>query len=148
MLPLKKAHTVLEKSSQAYNTWPQFWSVFLKSVGTSAVLQGVSSHVRLKRLHTLFSTYGVQSSFMVAIERCTELHKRPISTPNPTAWILSDSTCQTHLKTQQKKKRRPRSLRNAFMTIKQVEGIYFNTLSFIRSLCEQESVIAIGAFHS
>ncbi len=34
------------------------------------------------------------------------------------------------------------------MTIKQVESIYFNTLSFIRSLGEQESVIAIGAFHS
>ncbi len=71
---------------------------------TSAALQGVSSHVRLKRLHTLFSTYGVQSSFMVAIERCTELHKRPISTPNPTAWILSDSTCQTHPNTQTKER--------------------------------------------
>lgn len=76
--------------------------VFLKTVGPSAALQGVSFHVRLKRLHTLFNTYGVQSSFMVAIERCTELHKRPISIPNPTAWTLSDSTCQTHPNTQTK----------------------------------------------
>lgn len=33
------------------------------------------------------------------------------------------------------------------MTIEKVESFYFNILSFIRSFGEQESLIAIGAFH-
>lgn len=105
---------------------------------TSVALQGVFVLVRLKRLHTLINTYSEQSSFMVAIERCTvmqEINFHSQSHCMGLIWLSMSDTPNDTLK------------RNDFMTIEKVESFYFNTLSFIRSFGEQESLISICAFH-
>lgn len=105
---------------------------------TSVALQGVFPLIRLNRLHTLINTYSEQSSFMVAIERCTVMQETNFHSQSHCMgliWLNMSDTPNDSLK------------RNDFMTIEKVESFYFNTLSFIRSLGEQESLISICAFH-